>query len=107
MKRALAVVLIAAFVLAGCVANAATLIKRIQDLTIEACGYLPAADFVNELLGKPWPTGDKVLIIAGEICNKVKPPGTEARMAVAAQAEGPLTIQGVLVRGEFVRVVNP
>lgn len=110
MRKFMLVVSTAAFILAGCVDQAIAFVKQIQDTAVAACGYLPAADFVNELLGKPWPQGDKVLIIVAEICNKVAPPATaeatRAARTAAVEPAGPLYIQGVLVRGHFVVVLQ-
>lgn len=84
---------------AGCqtLPDNASVIDRIQAAAIAACGYVPTAEFVLELLDLDWQGADRITSIVDAICAALAP-SPAARSAVSAAP----AVGGVPVQGQFV-----
>jgi len=89
-----AAVLALALALPGCAGGNNATVQQIIEATRAACSFVPTIETVLALLNQAGPFVD-VLAIAKAICGAV----TEPR----ARGAGPPIVNGVVIRGEFVR----
>jgi len=83
-----------ALALVGCAGGNSATVQQIIDATRAACSFVPTVETILELLNQSGPFAD-VLGIANAICGAVTQP--------RARDAGPPTVNGVIIRGRFVR----
>jgi hypothetical protein len=117
MKR-LAVLPIMVLLLAGCGETAPSVdttalqvvVKKIQDLTVKACSFMPANSSVVELIAASDPLAMTAVKLANAICAAVTKPATPTTADPALfglfekAAPAPcVMVNGVCVEGAFVQ----
>lgn len=75
--------------------------QQVQDIAVQACGYLPAAETVANLIAAFG--GPAVPGIASQIASEICAAVTQPRRAAKGARSSTPTVHGVVIRGQFVR----
>jgi predicted small secreted protein len=107
MKRTiLAAAVAGSLALGGCATtggtpiNVQSFIEQVQAAASVACGFLPTAETVAQIIA----TGNPIVTTAGDVANAIckavtVPPSTPPAVAARLRAAGPPTVAGVVIHG--------
>jgi hypothetical protein len=77
-------------------------ILKVQAATVRACGFLPAAETIAQLVAPGNPGVAAASIIAQKICGAVNAPNKMWLGAMNGEPQKPM-VDGVVIEGEFIK----
>ena len=97
----IAVALCGGVALAGCVSTSG--VSTIQQTVVAACGFLPTATTIEDIINLNSPVLATATEIAKAICAAVTVKGGAGGPTARGPGVGPATVHGVHIHGKFVR----